>query len=195
MCKTGKGIISLDDIVGKEYGYLTVKEYLYKEEFPKKNIYYYKCICKCGNERIVKRHALQKIEVKSCGCLRRESALNRFKDLMSNLEYPSQTRHLYNHNKSTAKLRKLSFNLNLDNYRKLILSNCHYCNSLPSNTYTSKGSFISMNYNGIDRKDSSIGYEETNIVTCCKICNRAKMDMSYENFLIYIKRIGDFHGK
>ena len=44
-------------------------------------------------------------------------------------------------------------------------------------------------YNGIDRKDNNIGYIIENCVSCCGICNRMKMDMSYDDFLNHIRLI------
>jgi hypothetical protein len=44
-------------------------------------------------------------------------------------------------------------------------------------------------YNGIDRLDSSRGYEMGNVVPCCKQCNWAKNDIPYDEFLDWIKRV------
>lgn len=42
-------------------------------------------------------------------------------------------------------------------------------------------------YNGLDRVNNLLGYELTNVVPCCNICNRAKKDMTYEQFKLWIK--------
>ncbi len=60
---------------------------------------------------------------------------------------------------------------------KLIIQPCHYCGDAPKP------------YHGIDRVDNSRGYEIDNVVTCCKYCNSAKLDMTVEEFKAYIKRI------
>lgn len=44
-------------------------------------------------------------------------------------------------------------------------------------------------YNGIDRKDSSIGYLLENCVSCCSKCNQIKMDMSETDFLSHVTKI------
>ncbi len=44
-------------------------------------------------------------------------------------------------------------------------------------------------YNGIDRIDSSKGYIQGNVVTCCRTCNVAKMDMDYKEFINHITKI------
>lgn len=46
----------------------------------------------------------------------------------------------------------------------------------------------SPNLRGIDRVDSRLGYSTDNVVPCCKICNRAKMDMSMFDFGKYCER-------
>lgn len=45
--------------------------------------------------------------------------------------------------------------------------------------------------NGVDRVDSSRGYDKENIVPCCKICNRSKSDMSESDFIAWGLRLGD----
>lgn len=40
-----------------------------------------------------------------------------------------------------------------------------------------------------NRVDSDNGYIETNVVSCCKICNFAKGSMSYEDFQSWIQRL------
>jgi len=45
---------------------------------------------------------------------------------------------------------------------------------------------------GIDRKDNSSGYVESNVVPCCEVCNKAKLCMGYEEFIAYLIRAGNF---
>ena len=53
---------------------------------------------------------------------------------------------------------------------------------------------IPITYNGIDRIDSTKGYFNDNVVSCCKVCNRAKSNLSLEDFKqwaanLYLKTI------
>lgn len=48
-------------------------------------------------------------------------------------------------------------------------------------------------YNGIDRVDNTKGYEETNVVPCCTVCNRAKMAHTQEEFFDRVRRIYEKH--
>lgn len=57
------------DEVGKKYGRLTVMEF---SHISKHNLACWKCICKCGNNTIVKGNSLRRGETKSCGCLNKE---------------------------------------------------------------------------------------------------------------------------
>ncbi len=41
----------------------------------------------------------------------------------------------------------------------------------------------------IDRKDNLLGYSKENSLPCCFVCNRAKGNMSYKNFILWIKAI------
>jgi hypothetical protein len=46
--------------------------------------------------------------------------------------------------------------------------------------------------NGIDRADNALGYTVENSVSCCKICNIAKRDLTIEEFIFWGKRLGKF---
>jgi len=47
--------------------------------------------------------------------------------------------------------------------------------------------------NGLDRVDSSKGYIKDNVVTCCENCNRAKLDLTQQEFFAMIKSIYENH--
>ena len=83
----------------------------------------------------------------------------------------------YNSYKSGAKERCYEFKLTIAEFECLIKQSCHYCG-------TKK-----QKYSGIDRKDNSKGYLIDNCLPCCSICNRAKNDMKYEDFIDWIKLI------
>lgn len=44
-------------------------------------------------------------------------------------------------------------------------------------------------YNGIDRKNNFKGYTKSNCVTCCAICNRAKYNLSEEDYKKWITNL------
>lgn len=94
---------------------------------------------------------------------------------------------------SNAARRGIPMNLKFEEFNHLINQDCYYCGSHP---YVHKSLIPRANkaepmlkHNGVDRLDSSIGYEKFNCVPCCFKCNRAKDTMSSEEFSYYIERI------
>jgi 5-methylcytosine-specific restriction endonuclease McrA len=65
--------------------------------------------------------------------------------------------------------------LDVDVAAELVKQNCYYCGAEPKVT-GQDNKYVKRN--GIDRLDSSKGYEEGNVVTCCKRCNVAKNDQT-----------------
>ena len=104
-----------------------------------------------------------------------------------------------------AATRKLGFGLDFDGFVTLIEGSCFYCGEAGSNAINMdewKGYKIGLGklkkyrsdltkylYNGIDRSDNNLGYVKDNCVSCCKVCNRAKADMSREDFIGWIERL------
>lgn len=85
--------------------------------------------------------------------------------------------------KNNAKRRGIIFDLTAEQFKEMIAQPCHYCGGFSSDyDKSSRG-------NGIDRKDSSKGYEIGNCVPCCSKCNFVKNTMPYDDFIDYIKRI------
>jgi hypothetical protein len=92
--------------------------------------------------------------------------------------------------------KKQEFNLTKENFKDFILQNCHYCGKVPSQyiSYKTKNRY-SLLYNGIDRKNSEEGYTLTNCVTCCKICNYGKRDLSYSEFIEHLTNLVNYRGQ
>lgn len=107
-----------------------------------------------------------------------------------------------------ARRRNYKFDLSFTDFKKLISSNCYFCNKIPNNKfnpYLNKKGLINgkktntinityikeltIVYNGIDRLDNTKGYTKKNSVSCCKQCNFLKADYSSKEFLSIIKNI------
>lgn len=96
------------------------------------------------------------------------------KDKIKNLwnqwykEHPERSpKRRFTESKNKAiKKRKLLWTLTLEEYTKLISEPCYYCNN-------KLGDPVKRSC-GLDRLDSNIGYEITNVVSCCMICNTIK---------------------
>ncbi len=71
-----------------------------------------------------------------------------------------------------------SFELSQDMFEEIVKQPCYYC-----------GIIQDREFNGIDRKNSTQGYEVTNCVSCCKMCNYMKGSLSERVFLDRIEHI------
>lgn len=99
--------------------------------------------------------------------------------------------------KSRAKKKKIDFTLSEESFKDLIFGNCYYCNDDPNlirtggihNVKGKREKCVSHYTNGIDRKDSSLGYTDENCVSCCLTCNIMKNTLNEDNFIEKIKNI------
>ena len=83
------------------------------------------------------------------------------------------------------------FDLSKEVFMKLVISNCHYCGIQPLQREKTKRAknVKTFYYNGIDRIDNNVGYIESNCVSCCKVCNRAKRELDYDEFINWIDQL------
>jgi len=150
--------------------------------------------CKCGKEKVICINNVRCGNSTCCGfspCRgteRKKDAEVGYKAIL----------YVY---KKHAKDRGFTFNLGYEYFKELTKGNCHYCGVEPSQVYQLKNpktgkirSGIPITYNGIDRIDSTKGYFNDNVVSCCKVCNRAKSNLSLEDFKqwaanLYLKTI------
>jgi hypothetical protein len=188
---------------GNVYGRLTVQnnfEYVsYGKTQPdgsrrKKKRWY--CQCNCGKIKLVDAGNLINGSVQSCGCLKAELSKERGMARRGIKTKPpgasNRTTLVYNY-KANAKNRGYSMNLSDEQIINLASENCHYCNR-PINHIYRDNVLWDITYNGIDRMDNNIGYEIENCVACCSMCNRMKLNYSYEDFLKFIEAIYDHLG-
>ena len=83
--------------------------------------------------------------------------------------------YMWGNYRSRAKRSGKSFTLTKQQFSTLLLSSCVYC-----------GGIHDM---GIDRIDSSRGYELDNSVSCCCTCNSMKLDKTVAEFYEHISKI------
>jgi hypothetical protein len=86
----------------------------------------------------------------------------------------------YRHN---ALRRNLEFNLTAEQFKSITEQKCYYCNGYSQDR---DPRFIG---NGIDRKNSNLGYVIENCVPCCVTCNFIKNNMDFNEFIDYIRRL------
>jgi hypothetical protein len=149
---------------------------------------YWNCVCDCGKEAVVCGGSLlRKNATQSCGCYAIECCKNRKTNIGEFGE--ASFNEAYGIYKSNAAAREYAFNLTIEQFREITGKNCFYCGLPPSNVVKSNcgnGDYI---YNGIDRVDNTVGYIESNCVSCCFICNRSKCGMTAEEFLVWVSKV------
>jgi hypothetical protein len=77
-----------------------------------------------------------------------------------------------------AAKRNLVWNITREQFAAITSDQCVFCGS---------GDHV-----GIDRIDSSIGYEIDNCQSCCTFCNKLKSNFGEEAFLAQVARIAAF---
>jgi len=157
------------------------------------NIYKWNAIClNCNKEFIVPSSYLNS-NAKSCGCKlkeHREEFGKKFAGTNKLNDGESGFNILYNDYVRSANRRNFQFNITVEKFRELTKSNCHYCGEAPCKISYDSSSKKTTGYifNGLDRKDSKVGYIEKNVLPCCSICNYAKRSMSYNDYINHIKK-------
>lgn len=166
--------------VGDRLGNLTITDSKRVQyAYSKQRVYTLTCSCGAvisGSAGFIKTKK-DKQALKCKRCLWKDTYDNRNPELNHQL--------VHNDYKHKAATRKIAFNLSLSEGYKFYTAACYFCGTPPSNKRKNKHSALYPYtfYSGIDRLDSSLGYEIGNCVSCCKRCNQAKNDMSVVEFL------------
>ena len=169
--------MKIDEVIGKKFGMITVLSLNSTSTGgfkTRSKRHYLNCACDCGKEVVKRLDVIGTLGSKSCGCIRKSF-------------HNSAIRKLFTEYRTSAKRRGHEFSIDEEFIKDNIFKNCHYCGIEPSREKTVNSDTII--YNGLDRKDNSVGYVEDNLVTCCTICNAAKHTLSYEEFMAWIERL------
>jgi hypothetical protein len=140
--------------------------------------------CDCGTEKVILGSLVSSGNTKSCGCY--GSEVRKAKLLPDNL---GAIRQIILGYKRHAKRRGFNFLLSENDVINLIKQNCYYCGEPPSNIKKTKNCHNGWVYSGIDRVNSKGNYTIENSVPCCEQCNRAKMALSKDDFINWVKRV------
>lgn len=84
---------------------------------------------------------------------------------------PRNPRYYFAQYQHSAKKRNIFWELTFEQFMIFWQKPCFYC----------KANIISI---GIDRVDNDKGYEIDNLVPCCYLCNRMKMDLPQIDFIV-----------
>lgn len=171
------------NVVGQRFGKLTVIE----DDGTRSDTgqILWKCLCDCGEYTYSTSYKLRKGLKSSCGC----DARKYFKPKQKS-DYEKRNTAIsimLGRYKSKAKTRKLVWNISKEKFIKTIESQCYYCGTESSMEININGYLYK--HNGIDRVDSHNGYEDSNIVPCCRWCNQAKSMLSQSEFYNWVQKI------
>ena len=98
----------------------------------------------------------------------------------------------YGHYKSSAKRRNYCFELTYDQFTNLTEQPCFYCGDTFSKVFKKNSACEAYLVNGLDRINNKVGYIPDNVVSCCKWCNTAKLDMDVDDYIRKIKQVAAF---
>lgn len=92
--------------------------------------------------------------------------------------------------------------ISFEEFKDLSQKNCFYCNLEPSNktnhakndpkALKERAHLYDFIYSGLDRIDSSRAHFKDNVVPCCRWCNFAKQDLSFDYFKEHLSNIIKF---
>ena len=168
--------------IGEKFGALTIISTKYKSTDRYRGDWIlngYDCKCDCGEVLFVIPYDLLNHRKTSCGC-----GLTRYTKADMKSYGVGRVFATYKH---SAKKRGLDFSLTKEDLRGLILSPCYYCGEFGDNFIHREDEILT--YTGIDRVNNNFGYTVENTVPCCERCNRAKLQMSQEDFFSWIELV------
>lgn len=140
--------------------------------------------CDCGNKVIVFNYALRSGNTKTCGCrISRRNPDSIWVRVRSNIIIGARVR---GHGK---------MDLSLEQVKYICSKPCFYCGVARSNELKgrqrgrSTGKTV-LKYTGIDQVAAGGGYSPGNVLPACLICNRAKLDLTLNEFLRWLQLFG-----
>src|SRR5271166_3927117 len=184
----------LQDLTNRRFGRLFVLRRAEKNSAWQKVTWWVRC--DCGKELPVVGASLRRRLTLSCGCLKAEVSRATCQKSPRNLPLGRASRNsLLRIYKNNAARRGWIWNIDDKVFDFITQQPCHYCGVPPSNVHEGHNCASSYTYSGIDRLNSNRDYTKNNVVPSCKVCNRAKMAMSYEEFLGYLERVKNFRAE
>ena len=174
--------IDINEPIGKIYSNYEVLSFEYFKVYTSSRQPHYLCKCNNCNELLIlglwylkesKSNMCKSCRIKSRSLPSGEASINKvYRGYMSN-----------------ALKRDYNFDLTRSDFMRIINKNCHYCNSEPSNIAQNQNNTGNYIYNGIDRIDNTKGYTLSNVISCCKVCNIAKSNLSVDDFKAWINKL------
>jgi hypothetical protein len=149
--------------------------------------------CDCGQEK-----AFWKISAfgnqKSCGCGIDDYGIKATQRRSWNFRLQGY--------KNGAKTRGYCWELTFHKFVEIASKPCYFCGDPPKtwecfsnapsvrkDSPSAKKTLYEIKISGVDRLDNSEGYTEKNCVPCCVYCNRAKSDLTIEQFISHVEKM------
>ena len=161
---------------GQQYGRLTIVECQGKNS---QRQIICKCVCECGEEKVLASSRLLSGNTKSCGCLRRENSKK-----IRWAGCGEISGQYFGNLRKGAEKRGLSFNIEIEHVWQLFLEQDRKCSltgvdlEFRPTTRSEKLGTASL-----DRIDSSMGYDVGNVHWVHKDINRMKWEFSQDRFM------------
>lgn len=173
--------------IGEKFGKWTIigegSPYYYKGTI---NHYRWKCVCECGFIQEMSYSKLRTGSTRSCKpCFKQRQKDRKYFSIYDRLFFQRVT--------NTRK--KIEIKITATDYYNIAKNDCFYCEAKPTKYAPYKDKTDCIYVNGVDRVDSSKGYELTNCVPCCYSCNTAKNSLTSDEFFKLIERIYNKHIK
>lgn len=183
------------DLAGKRFGKLQAISRDKSTPRGQGHVAAWTVVCDCGATKTVSGRSLTQGLTKSCGCLRTASKKGRSqKQSIDRVQSYGPSQSFLRLYKYQAGQRGNEWGISDTKFFELIKQACHYCGAPPVFTPWIQRIHLPFAANGIDRMDNCRGYVEGNVVPCCKICNRSKLNMKYDDFLKYIEFLSEKRG-
>ncbi len=151
-------------MVGQKFNKLTAVNKSSRKSTSGNYYWWFKCDCGGITESLPQNVVKIKNAVKSCGCL-----------LKSRHHGKSWLHKMIYDYKKHAKKLDVKYELTENEFEMFVNNCCYYCGKAPRN--------------GIDRVNPTMGYVLNNCVSCCKICNYMKRNLTKEQFLNHIHKV------
>lgn len=189
-------VFDYSHLVGKVYERLEVIGVgCFRKGVTRQKRNYLLCLCDCGIPCYVTPHALEHNKTGSCGCLQKD----RVSDANTGRISPTRQsfgeaylRNMFNGYRRAALDRDKEFHLHREEFLSLICLNCHYCGTPPTIRPVKNRYYGVPSVNGLDRRDNNKGYFLDNVIPCCSLCNYAKKELTYDEFISWLDRIAVF---
>jgi len=112
---------------------------------------------------------------------------------MKNLPKWAVTR-VFNWYRCKARQRGITWGLTVEQVKEIIHQKCYWCGYKRVNRVMTRKPRKSRvyRYSGIDRVNNKKSYTIDNVLPCCKVCNRAKGDLTLQQWHDYRTRIALF---